>query len=55
MSLQIKLYPIGFTCIALYMENGVVSFTGVTANGNIVYATYSMESPLFLYVEIVLN
>jgi hypothetical protein len=31
------------------------SFTAVTANGNIVYATYSMQSPLLLYVEIVLN
>jgi len=55
MYLQIKLYPIRFTSIAWYTENSVSSFTGVTENENIVYVTYSMESPLLLYVEIVLN
>jgi len=37
------------------MENSLGCFTGVTANGIIVYATYTVESPLLLYVETVLN
>lgn len=55
MYLQIKLYPIGFTCISLYMENSLGCFAVVTANGIIIYAIYTMESPLLLCVETVLN